>query len=123
MNTKASTTTDKGIKNKVVADKVDREMKPDRKQAAEIQTAFKDHISQIPESSKFDARMLMYRFLSEVERITDERNISRKELAKLAGTSPSFITQLFQGNKIASLEFLSKLEKALDIQFSITASS
>lgn len=123
MNTKLGSTTGKGIKNKVVADKLDREMKPDQKQAKEIQTAFKNQISQIPESSKFDARMLMYRFLSEVERITEERNISRKELAKLAGTSPSFITQLFQGNKIASLEFLSKLEKALNIQFNITASS
>jgi len=60
--------------------------------------------------------------LSEVERVTEERNISRKELAKLVSTSPSFITQLFQGNKIASLEFLSKVEKALDIQFNITAS-
>jgi len=61
--------------------------------------------------------------LSEVERVTEERNISRKELAKLVSTSPSFITRPFQGNKIASLEFLSKVEKALDIQFNIIASS
>ena len=109
--------------NKVITDKIYKEMTPDNKQALEIQKAFKAQVSQIPESSKSDARILMYRFLSEVERITDERSISRKELAKLAGTSPSYITQLYQGNKIASLEFLTKLERALGFQFNISVTA
>lgn len=68
-----------------------------------------------------DAQVLMYRFLSEVEKITEEKNISRKSLAKLVGTSPSYITQLFQGNKIISLELLGRIQRALDIKFEINA--
>ena len=72
---------------------------------------------------KYNAEMLMYRFLSEVEIITEERKISKKELAKLVGTSPSYITQLYRGNKIASLEFLARLAKVLNIEFNIKVST
>lgn len=73
------------------------------------------------ETSQVDAHMLMFRFLSEVEKITDDRNISRRALAKLVGTSPSYITQLYRGNKIINLDLIGKLQKALDIKFEITA--
>lgn len=76
-----------------------------------------------PNIDKFNAKMLMYSFLSEVEIITDERNISRKELAALVGTSAAYITGLYRGNHIASLEFLAKLAKALNIEFRITATA
>lgn len=69
----------------------------------------------------FDVRMLMYRFLSEVERVTEEKGINRKTLAKMLNTSPSYITQLFRGNKIINLEMLAKMEKVLGISFDIVA--
>ena len=65
------------------------------------------------------SQMIMYRFLSEVERITDERNISRKDLAKRINVSPSYITQLYQGTKKLNIETLGRLEKALDMRFEI----
>jgi len=68
-----------------------------------------------------ETRLLMYRFLSEVEKITEERGISRKELAKMIGTSPSFITQLYRGTKTVNLTTLAKFQKALNFSFRIEA--
>jgi len=67
------------------------------------------------------ARMLMYRFLSEVERITDERNILRKDLAAMIGVSPSYITQLYRGSKPLNFDTLSKIETALGFRFEVRA--
>jgi len=38
-------------------------------------------------------------FLSEIEKAADAQGITRKELAERVGTSPSYITQIFRGNK------------------------
>jgi transcriptional regulator with XRE-family HTH domain len=71
------------------------------------------------EEIMIEARIIMYRFLSEIDIITNERGINRKELAKLAGTSPSYITQLYQGKKIINMQFLARIKKALNIDFTI----
>lgn len=83
--------------------------------------SFKDLADSISESDEImiETRLLMYRFLSEIDKITSERGINRKQLAKLAGTSASFITQLYQGKKIISLQMLSKIKKALNIDYKI----
>jgi ribosome-binding protein aMBF1 (putative translation factor) len=72
-------------------------------------------------SLAMETRLLMYRFLSEVEKISEERGISRKELAQMIGTSPSFVTQLFQGTKTVNLTTLAKFQKALNFNFRIEA--
>src|SRR5450759_4016080 len=71
--------------------------------------SFEDLSNSISEPDKImiETRLLMYRFLSEIDKITSERGINRKELAKLAGTSASYITQLYQGKKIINLQMLS----------------
>lgn len=66
-------------------------------------------------------QMLSFRLLSEVEKITDERNILRKDLASMIGVSASYITQLYRGNKVVNLEILAKLEEALGFRFSVSA--
>ena len=65
----------------------------------------------------------MYRFLSEVERISEEEGLNRKELAALIGTSPSYLTQLFRGNKIINLQTIAKFQKVFDLTFEIKAVS
>ncbi len=65
--------------------------------------------------------MLMYRFLSEIEKITDERSISRKELANKIGVSASYLTQLYRGIKPLNIETLAKIEIALDFRFDVKA--
>src|SRR5664279_1880032 len=83
--------------------------------------SFNDLSDSIGESDKMmiETRLLMYRFLSEIDKITSEREINRKELAKLTGTSASYITQLYQGKKIINLQMLTRIKKALNIDFKI----
>jgi transcriptional regulator with XRE-family HTH domain len=83
--------------------------------------SFQDLSESIGDSDKImiETRLLMYRFLSEIDKITSERGINRKELAKLAGTSASYITQLYQGKKIINLQMIARIKKALDIDFKI----
>jgi transcriptional regulator with XRE-family HTH domain len=89
----------------------------------EIKKAFKSAFSSLDakEDLEHDTKMIMYRFLSEVERISDEKELNRKELATLIGTSASYITQLFRGNKLINLISLAKFQKVLDITFEIKA--
>jgi ribosome-binding protein aMBF1 (putative translation factor) len=68
---------------------------------------------------KHRAHMLMFRFLSEVERVAEERKLKKKDIAKMIGTSPSYVTQLFRGDKLINMETLAKFEKELDIKFEI----
>lgn len=65
------------------------------------------------------AQMISYRFLSEVEKTCDEMGINKKELAEKVGTSKSYITQLFRGNKHVNTNILARFEEALDITFEI----
>jgi transcriptional regulator with XRE-family HTH domain len=64
------------------------------------------------------AHMISFRFLSEIEKTIDS-NISRKALSKLIGTSPSYITQLFRGDKLVNLMTLAKLEDVFESEFDI----
>jgi len=75
------------------------------------------------EDLEYDARMIMYRFLSEIERIADKKGLNRKELAALIGTSPSYLTQLFRGNKLINMETIAKFQSVFNITFDIKAIS
>lgn len=72
------------------------------------------------EEIEHKAHMLSFRFLSEVEMEMGRIGMSRTELAKRLRTSKSYITQLFRGNKLVNLTLLARIEKALNIKFSIT---
>lgn len=71
------------------------------------------------EKIEHDAQMISYRILSEVEKICDEKNIKKKELAQMTGTSKSYITQLFNGTKSVNTVILAKLEEALHVTFEV----
>lgn len=50
----------------------------------------------------------------------EEKNISKSELAKLIGTSPSYITELENGKKTnPSIKILAKLKSTLDIPIDV----
>jgi ribosome-binding protein aMBF1 (putative translation factor) len=89
----------------------------------EIQKAFVEAIKKSDEKEDIqtDALMISYSFLSEIEILTEERKMSRKELAQKIGTSASYITQLYRGSKLLNLTTLAKLEKVFDITFEIKA--
>lgn len=72
------------------------------------------------ERQEADAQLLTAKFLSCIQEITDQRNIKRKELAALIGTSPSYLTQVFRGNKPINLLTLVKIQRALRIEFEVS---
>ena len=77
------------------------------------------------EEIEHERQMIMFRFLSEVERVyidqTGERKLNKKKLAEKIGKTPSFITQLFNGNKNLNFDILAKFQKVLDVKFEIKA--
>ena len=87
----------------------------------EIQNAFNDLFTfkDEKEEIKHKAHMLGFQFLSEIERISEDRGLKKKDFAKIIGTSPSYITQLFRGDKLVNLETLAKFAKGLNIDFDI----
>ena len=46
--------------------------------------------------------------------------ITKKELAQLLETSPSYITQLYNGDKLMNLEMISRIQAAFNLEFEIT---
>jgi ribosome-binding protein aMBF1 (putative translation factor) len=75
------------------------------------------------EEIKHEAQMLMYSFLSEVEKFQELESINRKTLSEKIKTSASYLTQLFRGNKPLNFETIAKIKRVLDIGFIITAYS
>lgn len=73
------------------------------------------------EEIEHEAKMLMFRFLSELEQLKSEKPLMKKDVAHAMGTSPSYVTQLFQGDKLINLISLAKLQDAYDFTFEVQA--
>ncbi len=73
------------------------------------------------EETEHEAKMIMFRFLSELEKLNSEKPVRKKELAKAIGVSASYITQLYRGDKLINLLTLAKLQETYDITFEIKA--
>lgn len=91
----------------------------------EIRKAFLDLLSfkSYEDEIQHDSQMLMYRFLSEVEILMERNNMTKKKLAEKIGTSASYITQLYRGNKPLNMETIAKFQKVFNITFEIKANS
>jgi len=87
----------------------------------EIQDTFDQLFDQLSEKDKLenDANLLMFRFLSIIQDKCEALGLNRKQLAQKVGTSPSYITQLYQGDKLVNMITLAKFQKALEIDFEI----
>jgi transcriptional regulator with XRE-family HTH domain len=66
-----------------------------------------------------EAKILASKFLSIIQKELDKNDGNRKELAESIGTSASYITQLFRGNKYPNFLTLAKIKEVLNIDFSI----
>ena len=74
------------------------------------------------EKLDFEAQMIQQDFIARLTEIMKFKGInSKKELAGLLGTSPSYITQLFSGEKLINLKFLAKLQNILGLHYSIVS--
>jgi len=88
----------------------------------EIQDAFDQLSDQLSEQDMLenDANLLMFRFLSIIEEKCEALGLNRKQLAEKVGTSASYITQLYRGDKLVNMTTLAKFQKALGLEFEIT---
>lgn len=69
-----------------------------------------------------DAQMLSFKFLEALEKSFAPRKLKKKEIAEAIGKSPSFISQVYSGDKLISMPLLAKLQKAFNFTFDIKAS-
>ena len=69
----------------------------------------------------FEKTMVQMRFMSEVDLLMEEFGMSKTELAKAVGLSPSYITQLFKGTKSLNLEMIAKFQMVFGRKFFIEA--
>jgi transcriptional regulator with XRE-family HTH domain len=87
-----------------------------------IQSAFQDllNTSSKEEELAIKEQVLVMKFLGEIDEVMEDQGIRKKELAKKVGTSASYITQLFRGNRIPNHQIIVKMADALDIEFVVT---
>lgn len=69
---------------------------------------------------KIKEQVLAMKFLGEIDEEMEKRNIRKKELATKVGTSASYITQLFRGNRMPNFNIIAKMAAALEIEFVVT---
>jgi DNA-binding XRE family transcriptional regulator len=74
------------------------------------------------ESIEIKANVLALQFLGLVDARMNEMGMTKKELADLIGTSVSYLTQLFRGDRKPSWEILAKISLAMGLEFQISAS-
>jgi ribosome-binding protein aMBF1 (putative translation factor) len=67
----------------------------------------------------FRVEEISNRFLQHVLDYMEEENMSRKTLASLIGTSPSYITQLFNNTRTLNFVTIAKIEQALNVRFEV----
>src|SRR5687768_6273594 len=91
--------------------------------AQQIKDRFKSFFESRTEEQqiKHDEYMLMASFLSEIELVQKQKGIKRNRLSKLIKLSPSYITQVFRGDKPLNFNTIARIQRALDIRFSVRA--
>lgn len=65
------------------------------------------------------AKVMTAEILNDIKEITEERDITRKGLAELIGTSASYLTQLYRGNKLLNFITLAKFKKVLNVDIEV----
>lgn len=75
------------------------------------------------EAIKEEAQLIMFRFLSEIQKFQDLHGMKRGDLAKAIGTSASYLTQVFRGDKPLNFLTLAKIQRVLQMRFEVGATS
>jgi len=86
----------------------------------EIRKEFQKLFEKSPEEEvEHRAQMLSYIFLSEAQKGMDQKGWTQKRLADEIGTSASYLTQLFRGDRLLNFKTVAKLEHALGFRFEV----
>lgn len=79
--------------------------------------AFKSKTERI----EHDAMLLQYLFLSEFEEAMEKRKMTKSDLAKKLKCSPSWLTQMWRGDKRMSLLMCAKIAYTLGLSIDINS--
>ena len=80
----------------------------------------KDILKENPQVvEELNSNEVEYEIIREIIQARKEKNLTQKDLAVLAGTKQSNISRLESGNYNPSLEFLTKITKAMGKQLEI----
>lgn len=71
------------------------------------------------DKAEHEADMLSLKIALEITKLLEEKGISKKEFAKLMGTSSAYITQVLRGDKRINMLFLAKVIKAMNVKLDI----
>lgn len=90
---------------------------------AEIKRSFDELFNSFTKEELIDqeARLLAFHFLSEVEHALEQQGLNKKALAERIGTSASYITQLFRGDRLPNFTILARIQEALSLKFEVKA--
>lgn len=61
------------------------------------------------ENAELETYLLAQSFLSEIEKLSIEKKITKKQLALEVGVSASYLSQLYNGNRLPNLNIIVKL--------------
>lgn len=79
--------------------------------------SFKDTFKPAEEQDEFWAELAILEFTSQLNRLMQEKNISKVELARLLGTSPAYVTKVFRGDANFTMRSMVKLSRVLGGRF------
>jgi transcriptional regulator with XRE-family HTH domain len=71
------------------------------------------------EKLEFEASKIHLDFIDELLNMMEEQKMTKSELADKLGTSKSYITQLFSGDKLINLLLLAKIQRVFKTGFNI----
>lgn len=94
-------------------------MKSSEKNIQNLDLAFDSLFDNNEVDYDIEAKVLASKVLSEISIITDKKDLNRKSVAELIGTSASYLTQLYRGTKLLNFITLAKLKDKLDLDFEI----
>jgi len=97
-------------------------MKSSEKNIQKIDQSFDDFFVEFENDFENEAKIIASKILSDIKEITDKKDLNRKDISELLGTSPSYLTQLYRGNKLLNLITLAKLKNKLDLKVDISIS-
>jgi len=94
-------------------------MKSSEKNIQNLDSAFESLFENFENDYENEAKIIASKILSGISEITDRKDLKRKNIADLIGTSASYLTQLYRGNKILNLVTLAKLKNKLNLNIEI----
>jgi hypothetical protein len=72
------------------------------------------------EKLEFEASKIHLDFIVDLSGIMEEKGISKSMLAEQLGTSKSYISQLFSGDKLINLILLARIQRIFQINFNVS---